>query len=187
MDKPLSLANHFLIAMPGKADEFFSHSVILVCRHDSEGAMGVMINRPTNLSVSDILEQMKTEPFPDALRRQPVFSGGPVHTERGLVLHEGVGDWEYTLPVSRHLGLTTSQDILQAMAERSGPDKTLVALGYASRGEGQLEEEILRNSWLHLPADHDLMFHTPMHKRWKEAGGRIGVDLDRLLGDIGHA
>ncbi len=116
-----------------------------------------------------------------------VYYGGPVQMERGFILHEEIGDWDSTLKVSDQTALTTSRDILEAMARNAGPDRALLALGYAGWGEGQLEREITENAWLHLPADNELMFSTPVHQRWEEAAALLGVDLSLLSTDAGHA
>jgi len=181
-----SLANQFLIAMPGMADPNFARSVTLICQHDEDGALGIVINRLADLQMGEMLRQLKL-PASAATARQPVYSGGPVHGERGFVLHEDVGDWEATLPVGRHLALTTSQDILRAIAGGEGPQRYLVALGYAGWGSGQLEQEFSANAWLNGPADPAVIFDTPHEERWPAAARLLGVDLGRVSSEAGHA
>jgi putative transcriptional regulator len=181
------LTNQFLIAMPALADPNFSRTVTLICDHSPEGALGVVINRPMELTLGDLLEQVEVD---TALARHTdaaIQFGGPVQNTRGFVLHEPVGHWESTLAVSETLGLTTSQDILHAIAEDRGPDNWLVALGYAGWGAGQLEQELADNAWLNGPADSRILFHVPLEERWRAAAAHLGVDLGSLHGDAGHA
>lgn len=183
----LSLANHFLIAMPNLGDPNFYRTVTLICEHSKEGAMGLIINRPTDLNVNDILQQMNIEGADSRYRALPVHQGGPVQNNRGFVLHEPLGKWESTLPVTEKLGVSTSRDILVAMAENRGPEHCLVALGYAGWGAGQLEREISENAWLNGPADRSIIFETPAESRWVAAASLLGVDLATLSGEAGHA
>lgn len=182
-----SLTNHFLIAMPNLADPNFHRTVTLICQHNEDGALGIIINRITNLTLHEIFEQMNisTDQFknPDL----PVFSGGPVQTERGFILHNSVESWSATLPISDGLGLTSSRDILEAIARNNGPENCLVALGYAGWAGGQLEQEISDNAWLNGPADSAIIFHTPVDNRWNEAAQLLGVDLSTLSSEAGHA
>lgn len=182
-----SLANHFLIAMPSLADENFARSVTLICEHSEEGAMGIVINRPTDLRLGDILEQLGIEPVKAINAAPSVYLGGPVQNNRGFVLHEPVGSWESTLQVTDTLGVSTSRDILEAIAQNRGPEKFLVALGYAGWGAGQLEREISENSWLSGPASREILFDLPVEQRWKAAAQLVGVDLTTLSGEAGHA
>jgi len=181
-----SLANQFLIAMPGMADPNFARSVTFICQHDDSGALGIVINRPADLRLGEMLRQLNF-PAAAAVARQPVYNGGPVHGERGFVLHEDVGEWESTLPVGEDLALTTSQDILRAVGEGRGPRRFLVALGYAGWGGGQLEREITANAWLNGPADPDVIFDAPLETRWAAAARLLGVDLGRVSSEAGHA
>ena len=181
------LANHFLIAMPGLADPNFSHTVTYLCEHDEQGAMGLVINRPTEMRLGDVLAHIGIEARDEAVRAQPVFLGGPVQTERGFVLHEPLGEWEATLKVTDRIGVTASQDVLAAIARGQGPERYLIALGYAGWGAGQLEEEMLANAWLSGPADPEILFETPVEERWEAAARRLGVDPGMLSGDAGHA
>lgn len=182
-----SLSNQFLIAMPAVVQGEFDHTVTLLCEHNDAGAMGLVINRPTTLRLADMFEHMglETGDFPDPDR--PVFWGGPVQTERGFVLHSPGDQWESTLRVSEELALTTSKDILVAISKGEGPENYLVTLGYAGWSEGQLESEIMHNSWLTTPADKAILFTTPAPSRWSAAAQLIGVDASLLSGEAGHA
>ncbi|HVT37283.1 MAG TPA: YqgE/AlgH family protein [Nevskiaceae bacterium] len=178
--------NQFLIAMPGLEDSNFDHAVTLMCEHSGEGAIGLVINRPTDLKLSEMLAQMGLEH--DALPADiSVFWGGPVAPERGFVIHRAPGGWESCLQLQRDLYITTSRDILKAIGKGEGPKDYFVVLGYAGWGEGQLETEILGNSWLSAPASGQILFHTPARDRWKEATRLLGVDVTQLSNDVGHA
>ncbi len=182
-----ALTNHFLIAMPTLADRNFYRTVTFVCEHSSDGAMGIVINRVTDLKLGDILEQLEISNADRSLSAQPVFLGGPVQNNRGFVIHEPLGDWESTLPVTDTIGVSTSRDILAAIAENRGPDRYLVALGYAGWGAGQLEREMVENSWLSGPANRAILFELPLEQRWSAAAGLVGVDLATLSSEAGHA
>jgi len=187
MEGPDFLTNHFLIAMPAMKDPNFEQTVTFICQHNLEGALGIIINRTIDLTVGDVLDQMKIERKPSSQSDAPVHYGGPVQIERGFILHENTGDWDSTLQISSLTNLTTSQDILVAIANNAGPSRALLALGYAGWGEGQLEREISENAWLHWPADNELIFSTPVERRWSRAAGLLGVDLSLLSTDAGHA
>lgn len=182
-----ALTNQLLIAMPNLADPNFYRTVTLICEHSTEGAMGIVINRTTELALCDILQQMGIDTKKTKKREMPVHLGGPVHTNRGFVVHEPLGKWESTLPITDTLGVSTSRDILAAIAENKGPDRCMVALGYAGWGAGQLEREIVENSWLNGPVDRQIIFDTPVERRWQSAATLVGVDLSTLSGDAGHA
>jgi putative transcriptional regulator len=182
-----NLANQLLIALPALDDPRFSRSVALICQHDDDGAMGVVVNRASEYTLGEVLHQMQLDTDDEALRNRVVLYGGPVHPERGFVLHDGGGDWDSTLQISDDLYLTTSRDILEAMARGQGPDNAVVALGCAGWGAGQLEFELGENSWLTAPADRELLFATPLDQRWQAAAGRIGVDMSRMTDYSGHA
>ncbi len=181
-----SLRNHFLIAMPGMHDSSFAHSVTYICEHSTQGAMGIVINNPMGLSLGDIFGQMQL-PINPKLAEQPVVAGGPVQTERGFVLHPAGSEWQSSLQVSPELSLTASRDIIEALAEGRGPDKFLIALGYAGWGEGQLEAEIAANAWLTLPADQQIIFNTPFEQRWTTAALPLGIDVNLISSVAGHA
>jgi putative transcriptional regulator len=181
------LSNHFLIAMPALSDPNFHHTATLICEHNEEGALGLVINRPTELLLGDILEHMKIDSTHDNVAGQPVYMGGPVQNDRGFVLHEPVGDWEATLRISDQTGITSSRDILEAIARGEGPERSFITLGYAGWGAGQLEEELAANAWLSGPADTAIVFETPYDRRWEAAAALIGVDLTLISGEAGHA
>ncbi|MFT3763449.1 MAG: YqgE/AlgH family protein [Pseudoxanthomonas sp.] len=182
-----NLTCQLLIALPALDDPNFARSVALICQHDEAGAMGVVVNRASDYTLGEVLQQMQMDTPDDDLRNRIVLSGGPVHPERGFVLHDGGGDWESTLEVGDDLYLTTSRDVLEAMAAGRGPRNAVVALGCAGWGAGQLEYELAENSWLTAPADPELLFALPLERRWQAAGGRIGVDMSRLTDYSGHA
>lgn len=181
-----SLRNQFLVAMPNMVGGEFDHSVTLLAEHNADGAMGLVINRPTDLSLHDMLAHMGVE-HGNISRDHTVFWGGPVQPERGFVLHRPAGDWDATLDLGGGLAITTSRDILSALGRGEGPDEYLVMLGYAGWGGGQLEDEILQNSWLNTPTDAGIIFTTPATDRWSAAARLIGLDPSRLSGHAGHA
>lgn len=183
----ISLANHFLIAMPTLADANFARSVTLICEHSDKGAMGIVVNRMTDLRLGDIFGQLSIDPAKAANRDSIVYLGGPVQNNRGFVLHEPLGHWESTLSVTENLGVSTSRDVLEAIAHNRGPEKYMVTLGYAGWGAGQLEREISENSWLSGPASREIIFNLPVEHRWKAAAQLMGVDLSMLSGEAGHA
>ena len=180
------LNRHLLIALPVLSDPHFARSVALVCQHDENGAMGVVINLTSEFSLGEVLAQMEISADDPRLRERPVLAGGPVHPERGFVIHDDPREWDSSITVGPGLFLTTSRDILEAMAEGRGPNNSLVALGCAGWGPGQLESEIAENSWLTVPADPALLFDTPLDMRWQAAAGSIGVDMFRLTDYSGH-
>lgn len=184
---PEPLTNQLLIALPALSESTFSRSVALVCQHDDDGAMGIVVNRRSEYTIGEILGQMGVEGGSPELLAQPVLAGGPVHPERGFVLHDGGPRWDSTMAITDSLFLTTSRDILEAMARGEGPDHVLVALGCAGWGAGQLENELVENDWLTAPADPELLFNLPLEARWTAAAGRIGVDFAHLADYSGHA
>ncbi len=186
MNQSVDLTHHFLIAMPGLADPNFVHSVTYICEHSEHGAMGIVINRPLDLSLGEVLQQLGLESRPE-LTAQPVFLGGPVETSRGFVLHSPVGQWGASIAVSEDIAVTTSRDILQALAAGRGPARSLVALGYAGWAAGQLEHEMAANAWLSGPADSRILFDLPPAERWRAAAQSLGVDLSLISSDVGHA
>ncbi|MCL7713301.1 YqgE/AlgH family protein [Stenotrophomonas mori] len=183
----LPLANHLLVALPSLADSSFARSVALICQHDDNGAMGVVVNQLSEFTLGDVFAQMDIATGDERLRAVPVLQGGPVHTERGFVIHDDARGWDSSLAVGEGLFLTTSRDILEAMARGEGPDNVLVTLGCAGWGAGQLEQELAEDSWLTVPADVALLFEAPLEQRWQQAASRIGVDLFHLAGYSGHA
>ncbi len=181
------LANQFLIAMPGLGDPHFFRTVTLVCEHSAEGAMGIIINRPVDLTLGEVFEQLDIAHSDSRAAGQAVYLGGPIQNNRGFVLHEPLGAYESTLAVSATLGVSTSRDVLAAIANHKGPAHFLLALGYAGWGPGQLEQEIADNAWLCVPASAEILFKTPSEARWSAAAHLLGVDMAQLCGDVGHA
>lgn len=188
MDATRFLANHFLVAVPGLADPNFSRSVTLICQHTADGAMGLMLNRTSDYRLGDVLEQMQIDTDNADLAAMPVLVGGPVQPDRGFVLHPPDGqNWDSTFQVSPELCITTSRDILAALARGDGPPRILIALGYAGWSEGQLESELQENAWLTVAADLAILFQTPLEQRWSAAARLMGVDLTLLTDYAGHA
>lgn len=180
------LTNQFLIAMPSMADPNFSRTVTYVCAHNDDGAMGIVINRPAEIDLGDVFAQMKIG-GDNAASTQQVYQGGPVHRDRGFIIHYPALDWDSTIRVTNELAVSTSRDILEAISNGTGPNDTLVALGYAGWGAGQLEQEMGQNAWLSGPAAMEIIFHTPPERRWECAAAAMGVNLGSLSNDIGHA
>lgn len=187
MDAARYLANHFLIALPSMEDPNFSRGVTLVCQHTAEGAMGLLVNRLSDYILGDVLEQMNIRTRIEHLATAPVLLGGPLQPERGFVLHTPGPSWDSTYAVSDVLSLTTSRDVLEAMAEGKGPAQGVVALGYAGWGENQLEGELQDNAWLTVEADSSILFSTPIEDRWMSAARLMGVDMTLLTAYAGHA
>lgn len=181
------LKHHFLIAMPHMADPRFANSLIYLCDHNEEGAMGLVINHPSDLHLADILEQLQPAvDRPGKIASFPVYHGGPVQTERGFVLHRGPEQWEASLDLGP-LQLTTSRDILLDMAHGIGPSEALLALGYAGWDAGQLDQELAENMWLSCPADTHILFELPSEERLLAAARSLGIDLHLLTSQAGHA
>ena len=187
MQAPHYLADHFLIAMPSLADPHFVRGVTLVCQHDEHGAMGLVINHPSEYTLGEVLKQMDIESHSTALARQAVLVGGPVQPDRGFVLHDDPRDFGSTLRFGQGLAVSTSREILEQMAKGEGPAKFLMALGYAGWSAGQLEEEINLNAWLTVPADPTLFFDTPLALRWQAAARSLGIDISGMSDTVGHA
>ncbi len=182
-----NLTDQFLIAMPSLKDPNFEKTVTYICAHNEEGAMGIVINKPLDIELGEIFQQMEIDTSNAIARQQTVFQGGPVHIDRGFILHKSATTWDSSINVTDNISVTTSKDILEAMAQGEGPQESLIALGYAGWGSGQLEEEILHNAWLSGPADQDIIFKTPYQDCWQAAAEHLGVDLDKLSTDVGHA
>jgi len=182
----INLTSHFLIAMPAMSDPNFSRTLTFVCEHNERGALGIVVNRPIEVTLAALFKQVEIELPESALTTQPVFFGGPVQFDHGFVLHRPVGAWKSTLPVG-DIGLTTSRDILEAMARGQGPHEQLVALGYAGWAPGQLEDEIKRNGWLTVQADLDTIFQVPPEERYDAAMNLLGINAANLSEEAGHA
>ncbi|WP_421683343.1 YqgE/AlgH family protein [Stutzerimonas urumqiensis] len=184
---PSYLKHHFLIAMPHMADPNFGHALIYLAEHNAEGAMGLVVNRPSGLNLADVLEQLRPDQMPPvACREVPIYTGGPVQTDRGFVLHPTGSHFQATLALGS-LSLSTSQDSLFAIADGRGPQRFLVALGYAGWEAGQIETEIAENAWLSCPADPDILFDLPASERLDAAAASLGVNLGLLSSQVGHA
>ena len=187
----LNLANHFLIAMPSMLDPVFGGSVVYLCEHNASGALGVIINKPTDMTMAVLFDRidLKLEIISDRapIDKDPVMFGGPVQVERGFVLHAPLGQFSSMMQVTDHIALTTSRDILEAVALGAGPERILVTLGCSGWGAGQLEEEIARNGWLTVYADPSIIFDLPVEDRFNAAMRLLGIDPMMLAGEAGHA
>ena len=183
------LSNHFLVSMPQLEDDNFARTVTLVCQHDENGALGIVVNRLSAHTLGEIYQQLDIQVSDRQSAAQPVFEGGPVHREFGLVVHslDPVRRWESTLEISEELGLTSSRDILVDLASGSGPDRYLMSLGYAGWAPGQLEQEILQNAWFSTPVEERILFDTRVDEKWTMAATLIGMDMNKLTGQVGHA
>lgn len=186
MLEPSYLSHQFLIAMPALADPNFARTVTYLCEHGPQGALGLIVNRPLDLTTADLLENLGIE-APPGTGALPVYFGGPVHPEQGFVLHRPLGRWQSTLATGDGLAITTSRDILEAMARGQGPAEALIALGYAGWGSGQLEQELATNAWLSLPATVVELFDVPLEQRAQAAASRLGINLDLLSSSFGNA
>jgi putative transcriptional regulator len=181
------LTNQFLIAMPGMSDPNFSRSLTYICEHSTEGAMGIIINRTAELVLGDILDQLSYNTQSEEIYRQPVYQGGPMQPERGFVIHNDNSLWDSTMAVTDAISVTTSKDILEAISLGKGPRRILMALGYAGWISGQLENELSDNAWLSGPAHEDILFDLPAEQRLKMAAQQLGIDLNLMSAQAGHA
>jgi len=183
----MNLAQHFLIAMPAMADPHFTRTLTYICEHNEQGALGIVVNRPLEMTLQALLEQVSLPPAGGTFKSVPIHFGGPVQVDRGFVLHAPLGQWQSTLAVSPEIGLTTSKDILQAVARGEGPGKLFVTLGYAGWAPGQLESELAQNAWLTVQASADVIFDLPAEKRLSAAMSLLGIDFASLSEQAGHA
>lgn len=187
----INLTNQFLIAMPGMADDTFSGAVVYLCEHSEKGALGLVINKPIDITLANLFEKVDLSLEGNDLAEQPVYFGGPVQTERGFVLHEKLGSTESpynsTLQIPGGLEMTTSKDVLEALAHGGGPKRVLVTLGYSGWAAGQLEDEIGRNGWLTVDANREVIFDTPIEQRYDRALALLGIDPRMLSQEAGHA
>ncbi|KON81158.1 YqgE/AlgH family protein [Azoarcus sp. PA01] len=182
-----NLTHHFLIAMPNMADPNFVRSLTYIAEHNEQGALGIIVNRPIDMTLAALFERIDVPLEADGLAGQPVYFGGPVQTDRGFVLHRPAGEWHSTLVVNDEVGLTSSRDILQAVGASGEPPEVLVTLGYAGWTAGQLEQEIADNSWLTVPADLAIVFGLPPEERLAAAMQMLGIDFANLSESAGHA
>jgi len=183
----MSLQNYFLVAMPSLNDSVFERSIIYICEHNEKGAMGIMLNVPLDLDVCQLLTQMKMENASFSLSGKSVFSGGPVSSDRGFVLHTPMDGFHASLSLTDELMMTTSLDILSTLGTSAEPKQYMIALGYAGWEKGQLEEEIRENTWLTVPASPDIIFDIPYEDRWLAASKSLGIDIWQLSPQAGHA
>ena len=193
---PINLTHHFLIAMPGLEDESFARSVVYLCEHSERGALGLIINKPTDITLKGLFDKVDLSLRREDLTKEPVFQGGPVQTERGFVLHEPMlmdkGDtdesvYASTMTIPGGLEMTTSKDVLEALSTGAGPRRVLITLGYSSWGEGQLESELAENAWLTVAADLSVIFDTPVPERDDRALSLLGLQAWMLSPEAGHA
>lgn len=191
-----SLQDHFLIAMPSMKDGIFERAVIYICEHNNEGAMGIIINLPVNISIDELLSQTVEADLddesgspaePKTVINTPVFKGGPVSEDRGFVLHTTYPGFSSSLQINDELMITSSLDVLATLGTNKQPDNYIVALGYSGWGKGQLEQEIADNSWLTIHADEDILFNVPVHQRWEQAVQKIGINVSQLSNEVGHS
>jgi putative transcriptional regulator len=183
----IHLTDHFLIAMPALEDHFFAKSLVYIAEHNAQGAMGVIVNRPIDMTLSTLFQRIDLSCVSGNMDKQPVFFGGPVQTDRGFVLHRPLGAWQSTLAVNAQIGLTTSRDVLQSAGQAGHPSDIVVTLGYSGWASGQLEHEIGQNAWLTVPADPRILFELPYEERLPSALELLGIDLANLAGQAGHA
>jgi putative transcriptional regulator len=181
------MERQMLIAMPGMVDSNFAGSVTLLCQHNAAGAIGITINRMSNFTLGEVFSQLKIDCGNDVIRNLPVLEGGPVAPDRGFVVHSPLDGYESSMKVGQEIMVTTSRDVQADIAKGSGPDKYVVALGYAGWGGGQLEGEMLANAWITVSADTDIIFDLPLPSRFDQALGRLGIKIDQLLPEAGHA
>jgi putative transcriptional regulator len=182
----VNLTHHFLIAMPAMVDPHFANSLTYVCEHTAEGALGIVVNKPIDMKLAALFEQIEIALEDAVLGDVPVHFGGPVQLDRGFVLHRPVGRWQSTLPIHDSVGLTTSKDVLEAAGRGEGPKDMFVSLGYAGWQAGQLEQELASNAWLTVEADPDVMFDLPAEHRLPAAMRLLGIDFSRLSDTAGH-
>lgn len=183
-----SLKHHFLLAMPHMEDTHFASSLVYLCDHDDNGCMGVIVNRTLEITLDALFDQLSLGGERSLHRNAPVYYGGPMHKDRGFILHRGNSqEWDSSIQVNDDIALTTSMDILQALANNSGPEHFLICLGCAGWDVGQLENELKENTWLTVDAAPSVLFETPPAERLSAAAGILGVDLNLMTRDAGHA
>lgn len=187
----MNLQHHFLIAMPALQDDYFRRSVVYVCEHNQDGAMGLVINKPLEeFTIASILEKLEIEPMPrdPAIRLdKPVFAGGPLADDRGFILHTPCAGFDSSIQISDETMITTSKDVLETVGTANQPKNMLLTLGYAGWEQGQLEQEVLENAWLTVEADEIILFHTPIAERWRVSASKLGIDMRTIASQAGHA
>src|SRR5436190_8054753 len=191
---PVNFTNQFLIAMPSLREGTFAGTVVYLCEHTEKGALGLVINKPIDITLKHLFEKVELSLDRDDLAEKPVYFGGPVQTERGFVLHESLGGegdegghYNSSLRIPGGLEMTTSKDVLEALSSGAGPKKVLVTLGYSGWGAGQLEDEMSRNGWINVGAERGIIFDTPVEKRYEKALSLLGIDARMLSQEAGHA
>lgn len=184
---PVNLTDNFLIAMPAMADPYFAQSLVYICEHNENGALGIIVNRPIDMNLASLFEKIELPLEQPDIARMPVYFGGPVQLDRGFVLHRPVGQWQSTLAVNGAIGLTSSRDVLAAVASSGQPAEIIVTLGYAGWGAGQLEDELAQNAWLTVPARPDILFEMPPEERLPAAMQNLGISFSQLSDVAGHA
>ncbi len=189
----INLTNQFLIAMPGMGDGTFAGTVVYLCEHTDKGALGLVINKPIDITLRNLFEKVELSLDREDIAELPVYFGGPVQTERGFVLHEALdgsdedSGYNSSLKIEGGLEMTTSKDVLEAISSGTGPKKMLVTLGYSGWAAGQLEDELSRNGWINVEAEPGIIFDTPVHQRYDKALSLLGIDAGMLSSDAGHA
>lgn len=182
-----NLANNFLLAMPGMHDPNFANTLIYLCEHSKNGALGIIITRPLEMTLFNLFEKIEIDHSDSPLKNVPVYFGGPIQIERGFVLHRPLGNWQNTLKITDNIGLTSSRDILNAIGSKMQAQNLLVALGYTGWTQGQLELELMQNAWLPLPADENIIFNVPAMQKRQKALSKMGVDFSQFGNGAGHA
>lgn len=182
-----SLANNLLIAMPSMNDPNFEHTVIYLCEHHEQGSVGLIINRPMQIPLGIVFEQLQIAPIVVEKNRLPLLFGGPIQPERGFVIHKQMGGWRSSLLLQDEVTVTTSNDIIRAIADGTGPKDVLVTLGYSGWTENQLEKEVMDNVWLVCPYKSEILYDVPFDERWEYAGSTLGINMNQLSSSVGHA
>ncbi len=185
----MNLTNNFIIAMPGLSDPVFEKTVSYICQHSAQGAMGLTINHPIDISFSYFLSQLSITLEKESLASTPIYLGGPIETQNGFILHTNdmeLSDSPQSLKINDSISLSSSKEILQMIAKGKGPSQFLITLGYAGWVKDQLEYEIQQNTWLNVISNNDIIFSTPANKRWERAALQLGIDINLISGDIGH-
>ncbi|WP_340611177.1 YqgE/AlgH family protein [Xenorhabdus bharatensis] len=187
----MNLQHHFLIAMPSLTDPYFNRSVVYICEHDQNGAMGLIINKPiAQVSIQGILKKLEISPEDrdDNINlNSPVMAGGPLSEEHGFILHTPLSGFSSSIQISDETMVTTSKDMLEALGTPRQPENILMTLGYAGWEKGQLEKEVMENSWLTVSAEPSIIFNTPVADRWREAASLLGINIHNLALQAGHA
>lgn len=183
----VNLTGHFLIAMPAMTDPYFSGTLIYICEHTEQGALGIIVNRPIDMTLAALFEKIEVPLETSGFERMPVYFGGPVQTDRGFVLHRPLGGWQSTLAANSEIGLTSSRDILQSVGREGDPREIIVTLGYSGWSAGQLEDELGQNAWLTVPAPAYILFELPFEERLAAAMDELGISFAHLAEDVGHA